>query len=167
MANPSAEIQVGSSQRVQTRSAVGAMGRFLLRFLEFQIPMVFGALVCYLLGLLIASSSGLATVYHPGTYLYATMDVLFLTVPTVAWMIFRHHGWRYSLETMVAMIAPVAAIMVLGQLAGLAAYDYLRWLLLAGYPAMCLGMLVYMLYRREHFMGRVGQATHPVDPKVV
>jgi len=166
MANSSAEIQVGSPQRVQIRSAVAAVGRFLLRFLELQVPMVFGALVCYLVGPLIGSSSGFATVYHPGTYLYAIADVLFLTAPTVAWMIFRGHSWRYSPETAVAMIAPVAATMALGQLAGLAAYDYLRWLLVAGYPAMCLGMLVYMLYRRDHFTRRVGRSMHTADPMV-
>jgi hypothetical protein len=140
--------------------------RFLLHLLELQVPMVFGALVCYLLGLLITSSSGYTTAYRPGTYLYAIVDVFFLTVPVVTWMIFRGHGWRHSLELGAAMIAPVAAIMVLGELAGLVAYDYLRWLLLAGYPAMCLGILVYMLYRREHFTGKVGYSTRAADPYV-
>jgi hypothetical protein len=142
-------------------------GRFLLHFLELQIPMGFGALVCYLLGLLSTSWSNFATAYRPGTYLYALADILFLTVPVVAWMIFRGHGRRHSLEIGAAMVTPVAAIVVLSQLAGLASYDYLRWLLIAGYPAMCLGMLVYMLYRRDQFTGRVGHSTHTADPKVV
>jgi len=154
-------------QRVQIRSSKVGVGRILLYFLELQIPMVFGALVCYLLGLLIQSSSSFATIYHPGTYLYATGDILFLTLPVVAWMNLRGHGWRYSLEIAVAMIAPVVGIMVLGQLAGSASYDYLRWLLIAGYPAMCLGMILYMLYRRDHFTGRVGHSTHTAVPKVV
>ena len=68
-------------------------------------------------------------------------------------MIFRGYGWRYSLELALAMIAPVAMIMVLGPLTE---YDYLTWLLVAGYPAMCLGMLVYMLYRRNHFTEPAG-----------
>jgi hypothetical protein len=67
-------------------------------------------------------------------------------------MIFRSHGWRHSLEMAIAMITPVAAIIVLGQLAGVA---YLLWLVTAMYPAMCLGMLAYMLYRRDQFTGRV------------
>ena len=125
---------------------VARVGYFLLHFLEMQIPMGLGALVCYLLGRLIPASSSFATVYHPGTYLYATGDVLFLTVPVVAWMIFRGHGWRHSLEMAVAMLAPVAAIILLGQLAG---YAYLLWLIIAMYPAMGLGMIAYMLYRRD------------------
>src|SRR5437899_72002 len=102
------------------RSLAVKVGRFLLHFLELQIPMGLGALVCYLLGRLIPASSSFATVYHPGTYLYATGDVLFLTVPIVVWMIFRGHGWRHSLEMALAMLAPIAAIIVVGQLAAYA-----------------------------------------------
>jgi hypothetical protein len=84
--------------------------RFLLHFLEMQIPMVVGAVVCYLLLRLIPASSTVATVYYPGSYLYATGDIFFLSVPVVAWMIFRGHGWRHSLKMAVAMLSPVAVI---------------------------------------------------------
>lgn len=130
------------------RDAASRVGRFLPHFLELQIPMVLGTLLCYLLSRLIPASSSYSAIYHPGTYSYAAGDVLFLTVPVVAWMSFRGHGWRHSLKMVVAMISPVVVIIVLGELA---AYDYLTWLLIAGYPAMSLGMLVYMLYCREQF----------------
>jgi hypothetical protein len=132
--------------------------RFVLHFLELQIPMVLGASACYLLGRLVPVSSGLATAYHPGTYLFTIGDVLFLSVPVVAWMIVRGHGRRHSLEMALAMVAPVAMIAVAGELAG---YAYLLWLVTAMYPAMCLGMLVYMLYRPDQFRGRDHSASHP------
>jgi len=69
-------------------------------------------------------------------------------------MILRGHGWRRSLEMAFAMLAPVAIIIVLGQLEGVA---YLLWLITAMYPAMCLGLIVYMLYRRDIFTRRVSQ----------
>src|SRR5688572_30302836 len=100
-------------------------GRFLLHFLELQIPMGLGALVCYLVVHLISASSSFATLYHPGTFLFSVGDVLYLAVPVAVWMIFRGYGWRYSLELELAMIAPVAMIMVLGPLSE---YDYLTWL---------------------------------------
>lgn len=131
----------------ETRSVGGNVSRFLLYFLELQIPMALGALVCYLLIRLIPSSSSLASVYHPGTYLFAIGDIVFLTVPVVGWMIFHGHGWPHSLEIAVAMLAPVAAIAVVGEAA---AYAYLPWLITAGYPAMSLGMLVYLLYHPYH-----------------
>lgn len=126
--------------------------RFLLHFLELQIPMMLGALICYVVVRLISSSSSFSTFYSPGTYLFAIGDFLFLTVPVVIWLIFRNYSWQYSLEMSVAMIAPVAVILALGQLT---AYDFLTWLLTSGYPLMCLGMLIYMLYRRDFFTGQV------------
>jgi hypothetical protein len=125
--------------------------RFLLHFLELQIPMMLGALICYLVVRFITSSSSFSTIYYPGTYLFAIGDLLFLTVPVVIWMIFHKYSWRYSIEMSIVMIAPAAAIMVLGQLT---AYDYLTWLLTGGYPLMCLGVLIYMLYRRDFFTGQ-------------
>jgi hypothetical protein len=121
---------------------------FILHFLELQIPMGGGALICYLVVRLISGSSSFATTYRPGTTLFAIGDLIFLTVPVLIWLIFRRYSWRYSMELAAVMIAPVAAIMVFGQLTE---YDYLTWLLTAGYPVMCLGMLVYMLYRSEQF----------------
>ena len=129
--------------------------RFLFTFLELQIPMVLGASVCYLLGRLIPASSSFATAYHPGTYLFTIGDVLFLISPVVTWMLFRGHGWRHSLEMALAMLAPVAVIIVVGQSTG---YAYLLWLVTAMYPAMCLGVLVYLLYRRSHFAQWVGHS---------
>lgn len=130
------------------RKLTSKAGGLIWRFLELQLAMGLGALVCYLIGRLIPASSSFALAYQPGTYLYAIGDVLFLTVPVVAWMIFRGHGWQYSAGMVGAMVVPVAAIVLLGQLA---AYSYLSWLVTAGYPAMSLGMLAYILSRGDHF----------------
>ena len=127
-------------------------GRFVLTFLELQIPMVLGAVVCYLVSRLASASPSYAAIYHPGTYLYGAADILFLTAPVLVWLIFRGHGRRYSREMMIAMIAPVAVAVLLGELLG---FPYLPWLLYSSYPLMCLGMLVYILYQREHFTAEV------------
>jgi hypothetical protein len=119
-----------------------------------QIPMVLGALVCFLLGRLVPASSSLSNVYHPGTYLFTIGDVFFLTVPVAAWKILRGHGWAESLEIAGAMIVPVAVVVVVGLLAD---HDYLLFLVTAMYPVMCLGMVVYLLYRRDRFTGRVAR----------
>lgn len=146
--------QVGFLQMLRIRGAGLRAIRFLWHFLELQIAMSLGALVCYLIVLLISGMSSFTTTYRPGTFLFATGDIFFLTVPVVAWMIFCGHGWRHSLKVAVAMISPVAVIMVLGQFT---AYDFLTWLLTAGYPAMSLGMLAYMLSHRDHFARRIEQ----------
>jgi hypothetical protein len=89
--------------------AVANKRRFLTFFVQLQIAMSVGALVCYLMGRLIPATSSFATVYYPGAYLYTAGDVFFLVTPVVAWMMFRGSGWRHSIELAVAMIAPVAA----------------------------------------------------------
>jgi hypothetical protein len=144
------------------RTGLRAM-RFLLHFLELQIAMSLGALICYLVVRLISGSSSFTRAYRPGTFLFATGDLFFLTVPVVAWMIFRGHGWRHSLKIVFAMILPVAVIMVLGQFT---AYDYLTWLLTAGYPAMSLGMIAYMLCHRGHFAERIEQKGELHEPTI-
>ena len=138
--------RAGLATNGEMRSVAANVSRFLLQFMELQIAMGLGALLCFLLGRLIPDSSIVATVYYPGSYLLATGDVLFLTVPVVAWLMFRTHEWRHAVGRAAAMLAPVAAIALVGELAG---YAYLRWLITAGYPAMSLGMLVYMLYASQ------------------
>lgn len=123
-------------------------GSFILQFLELQIPMALGAVICYLLARLVPPTSSFATTYHPGTYLFAVGDMLYLSIPVLVWMIFRGYSWRYSLGMAIAMVTPVIAIMALGMLTD---DDFLTWLLIAGYPAMSIGMLACMFYRRDHF----------------
>ena len=119
-----------------------ASGRRLLRrFFELQVPMALGALVCLGVVTLLAASPAVAAVYRPGTYLFAAGDIVFLTTPVVAWLRFRGHRWRSSLTMAGALLAPVAAIALAGELASL---PYLSWLVYAGYPAMSLGMFAYL-----------------------
>ncbi len=70
-----------------------------------------------------------------------------MTVPMVAWMRFRGHGWRPSLEMAGAMYAPTfVAIALLGTVD----YDLLMGL---EHVAMLLAMLGAMLYRRDEYTG--------------
>jgi hypothetical protein len=113
---------------------------------QLQVAMCVGAIVCYLLGVLIPRSWTLSSMYYPGAYLYTAGDIFFLTVPVVLWMLLRGQGWRRGMEMAFAMIAPVAAIVAVGELSGFA---YRPWLITAGYPAMSIGMLACLLYRRD------------------
>ena len=154
--------RVRSPRKVEISGFVARAGTFILHFLELQIPMGLGALVCYLLGRLIPAASSFATIYHPGTYLYATGDVLFLTTPVVVWKVLRGHGWQHSLEMAAAMLAPVVAIVILRILG---VDNYLPWLAKASCPSMYPAMLAAMLYRRDHYTGQAGHSTHTVAPE--
>lgn len=128
-------------------SLAAQTGRFLLHLLEMLIAMQIGmGLFHLMLGLIRTYSSSRAL--EAGTFLHAIVMTVFMTIPMVAWMIFRGHGWRHCVEMVVAMIAPVAFIGLLCQL-GIDAY--LPWLAGLSTPLMFLGMILAMLYRRDHY----------------
>jgi hypothetical protein len=133
--------RVGASHSQSQPARAAAPGRLLRRFVELQVPMALGALLCLTVVTLVAASPAVAAVYRPGTHLFAAGDVVFLATPVAAWMRLRGHGWRDSLAMAVVLLAPVVAIAVAGELAAL---PYLGWLTYAGYPAMSLAMFAYL-----------------------
>jgi hypothetical protein len=70
-----------------------------------------------------------------------------MTVPMVAWMRVRGHGWRYGIEMALGMLVPWA--LVIG-LASTSIGTALPWLAEADGVAMLLGMLAVMLLRGHH-----------------
>ena len=72
----------------------------------------------------------------------------FMVAPMVTWMRVRGCSWRNGAEMSAAMLLPIAAVIVLR---GLGRLDTLPWLSDSEHTAMLVGMLVFMLYRREHY----------------
>ena len=73
-----------------------------------------------------------------------------MTVPMVAWMRYRGHGWPASLEMSASMYLPTfAALALLG--AGLV--EDLGALMTLEHVAMLLSMLAAMLLRRDEYSG--------------
>lgn len=120
----------------------------LMRFVELQIAMGTGALLCLLAGHLVGVSSQYAAVYYPGSGLYAPGDIVFLTAPVFAWMTWRCRTRRLRLEISMAMVAPVALVGVASEIAGT---DYLHWLVTGMYPVMTIGIAIFVLHRRSEF----------------
>ncbi len=141
----------------QIRSTASQIGRFSLHFLEMVVAMMVGMPVLFMVRSLIPTSSGLAAAFKSGTIAYSITMTVFMTLPMVAWMIVRGHGWRHSLEMAVAMDAPVAVTTVLSLLGAAA---YLPWLSNASHFGMFLGMLIVMLFRRDHYTGKANHSAH-------
>jgi hypothetical protein len=74
-----------------------------------------------------------------------------MTVPMVAWMRFRGHGWRRCNEMAVAMLIPIAGVLALLG-AGLFANE--GTLLMLEHVVMLPCMLVAMLLRRDEYGGQ-------------
>lgn len=139
------------------------VARFLWHFLEMLLAMGVGMAVFHLLVKQIPASSGLVAVADKDTVLHKVVMDFFMTVPMLAWMILRGHGWRHSLEMGVAMLAPIALINLL---CSLGLVEYVPWLTEASGPAMFLGMLAAMLYRRDHYTVKTGHSVHAAHQHV-
>jgi hypothetical protein len=139
------------------RNSASKVGRFILHLLEMLLAMMAGMFALYFLGNLIPASSGLNADFKSGTNLYEFAMVVFMTLPMVAWMIVRGHGRRHGAEMAFAMFAPVAVIIMLRLLE---ADTYLPWLADIGHMASLVGMIAAMLYRRDHYVSKVGYSAH-------
>lgn len=139
------------------RNAASKIGRFVMHLLEMLLAMVAGMFALSWLGDLIPAYSSLYYSFRSGAILYELAMVVFMTVPMVTWMIVRGHGTRHGVEMALAMFAPVAVISMLRLLK---ADAYLPWLADIGHMASFVGMIVAMLYRCDHYTGKVGHSTH-------
>jgi hypothetical protein len=122
--------------------------RFARHYAEMVAAMLLGMLalgkpVDWLLGALGASSAG----GHHTTRMLATMAVT-MTVPMVAWMRYRGHAWRPTVEMAASMLAPTAAVLGLlwtGVTTGVGA------LMVIEHGAMLLCMLAAMFGRLDEY----------------
>jgi hypothetical protein len=81
-----------------------------------------------------------------------------MTVPMIAWMRYRGHGWQASNEMAASMLIPTAGVIALLG-AGLA--DDIGTLLAIEHVVMLPSMLVAMLVRREEYSHALhGRAQH-------
>lgn len=151
----------GTKADAQQSNLASKTVRFLLHFLEMQIAMGLGMIPWHWLVRELRASPTYADAFQRGSALSTIAHGLFMTVPMVVWMIIRQHGWRHSLEMGVAMFGPGVAIIVL---CWLGADTYWPWLITLASPAGTVGMLVYMLYRREHFTRKAGHSVHTATP---
>ena len=122
-----------------------AARRFLLHYLEMVAVMVMGMLV---LG---AASDALLDLPDETAVNIVEMAIA-MTVPMVAWMRFRGHGWRPCLEMAAVMLVPAAAALVF---LGTQLVENEMTLLTIEHTAMFVGMFIAMLVRRDEYTGHV------------
>lgn len=120
---------------------------FLRHFAEMLLAMALGMLVLGGAGSALLELAGVDVADSPAL-LFGGMAVT-MTVPMVAWMRHRGHGWAPAADMTVAMFAPsIAAIALL-------AVDVVEdagALMAAEHVAMVAAMLVAMLLRRGEYL---------------
>jgi hypothetical protein len=154
--------QVNFFYKIRGYESASKVVQFLLHFLEMQVAMALGMIPWHLLARQLRASPNYAAAFERGSDLSIIGHGLFMTIPMVAWMILRRHGWRHSAEMGAAMLAPGFAIIVL---CWLGADIYLPWLAQLAMPAGTVGMFFYMLYHRDHFTGKFHHWAHTAHPE--
>ncbi len=143
-----AEQRPGLLHPSRTLNNVASRGRFLLHFAEMWIAMMLGMAILVPVKLVLVAM-GYTALLDTTSIDYQAWMGIFMAVPMVAWMRVRGHGWRMGTEMAGAMLVPIAAVLAL---CALGVPDTFPWLTTrATGPAMAIGMVAIMVYRREHY----------------
>jgi len=121
---------------------------FLFHFTEMWLAMMLGMMIFVPVRLVLAAQGSTALLDASSIEFQVGMGA-FMAAPMAVWMRARGCRWRQGAEMATGMLLPAAAIVLLR---GLGLSATLPWLADANeHAAMLLGMLVVMLYRREHY----------------
>lgn len=127
---------------------------FARHYLEMLVAMFVGMAVLWLPATMALSAVGMSSpeLRDDAPALLLLVMAITMTVPMVAWMRYRGHGWPASAEMAAAMLVPTLGVIVLlwvGLVVGLGALLGLQ------HVAMLLGMLVVMVLRRDEYSSGV------------
>ena len=132
---------------------------FARHLLEMLVAMFVGMAVLWLPASLALSATGTSPseLRDDAPALLLLVMAVTMTVPMVAWMRYRGHGWPASAEMAAAMFVPsLGAIALLS--VGLV--DDLGALLVLEHVAMLISMLVAMVLRRDEYSSGVHAHGH-------
>src|SRR5688500_8148548 len=127
-------------------------GHFVRHYAEMVIAMLLGMLLLGLPaeGALLAFGSSTSELERDAPALVLLGMAVVMTVPMVAWMRHRGHGWRPNAEMAASMLLPTFG--VIGVLAA-GLVDDVMLLMSIEHVVMLPSMLVAMLLRRDEYTG--------------
>jgi hypothetical protein len=124
---------------------------FARHYAEMVLAMLLGMAVLWMPAKLALGAVGMSSQeLHDSAAAMLLVMATTMTVPMVAWMRYRGHGWPASLEMSAAMYLPTFAAIAL-LTAGLV--EDVGSLMAIEHVAMLLSMLAAMLLRRDEYSG--------------
>jgi hypothetical protein len=112
-----------------------------------------------MVGMALGAASHLVVDVPDGTTFQLVEMALWMTVPMVAWMRVRGHGWRVCNEMAAAMLVPAAGAVALFATGVMTDGDAVFML---EHTVMFTAMFLVMLLRREEYSGHHGRhGQHP------
>jgi hypothetical protein len=138
---------------------------FIRHYVEMLVAMFLGMLVLGAPALVALGAAGVSSAElrsEAPALLLLGMGVT-MTVPMVAWMRYRGHGWAASNEMAASMLIPTAGVI---SLLGTRLVDDVGTLLAVEHVVMLPSMLVAMLLRREEYSHAGHHDRHPAPAAV-
>jgi hypothetical protein len=136
---------------------------FVRHYVEMLVAMFLGMVVLGMPALMSLSAAGVSSAElrsDAPALLLLGMGVT-MTVPMVAWMRHRGHGWRTSTEMAASMLIPSAGVIAL---LGAQLVEDIGSLLMIEHVVMLPSMLVAMLLRRDEYSGGMHAGARPPQP---
>jgi hypothetical protein len=132
---------------------------FIRHYIEMLVAMVLGMVVFMLPAdaAMVALGTSSGDVYEDAPTLMLIVMTFAMTVPMVAWMRYRGHNWRPSMEMAASMVVPMLALLALlwtGLMTDSAT------LMAVLHAVMLPSMLIAMLLRRDEYTGHHSHALH-------
>ena len=145
-----------TTRRAPPSTFLRKVGHFVLHYLEMCMACCVGGVT---LG--IAFFGGTALLGYPdliaqAPFFSTLMVTIILTVPMVAWMRFRRHGWRPSLEMGAATMGLGIVMIALGTIGVVPVSGMFEWVTSLACPVM----LVPMLLRLNLYTGGMDHQAH-------
>jgi hypothetical protein len=132
---------------------------FIRHYIEMLIAMLLGMVVLMLPAdaALVALGSSSGEFYEDAPAVMLIAMTFAMTVPMVAWMRYRGHTWRPSVEMAASMVVPMVALLAL-LWTGLVTDS--ATLMAVLHAVMLPSMLIAMLLRRHEYSGHHGHSLH-------
>jgi hypothetical protein len=135
-----------------THNGDRSIRRFARHYAEMVAAMFIGMVALSKPADLALQAFGASSGGHHSTRMLATMAVT-MTLPMVAWMRYRGHAWRPTMEMSASMLVPTIAVLVL-LWTGVA--TAMGTLMVLEHAAMLSFMLLAMLLRLDEYSGPHG-----------
>ena len=142
--------QVGNG--AQPRGAFVSIWTFIRHLLEMCLAMCLGGIPLIILFFVGAAKIGYPDLFQQSPALSVLVIGFILSLPMTAWMRFRRHDWRPTLEMASTTIVLGIILVALGWLGILPQSSLFEWLVRFACPVM----LIPMFFRLDLYTGRSG-----------
>jgi len=136
----------GTRDHRQNRGALAGLMSFVFHLAEMAIAMLVGMMV-FMPVRLALTGAGYTSLLDATSIDSQLWMAAFMVVPMAIWMRVRGCRWRLAVEMSIGMLLPICAAVVAR---ALGPSEALSWLANSEHALMLVGMILVMLYRRDH-----------------